>query len=190
MKRSIIFCLIVSIVLLSACKGVKDSNDPKVIVSEFMDALSKKDFTTARQLTTSESQTVINMMETAVKMGSTPESSFVKFDHSRVTLGEATISGETATVPLTENKSGETINYQLQKQNGAWKVAFDLPTLMNIFTDKMVEKGINPVNGALDSLSKGLDQMKSINIDSLSRTMKGGRKALDSITNELKKLKF
>ena len=48
----------------------------------------------------------------------------------------------------------------------------------------MNEKGIN----ASDSIGKALDEIKNLNMDSLKEGMQEGMKALDSVSNEMKKL--
>ena len=48
----------------------------------------------------------------------------------------------------------------------------------------MREGGIN----ASDSIGKAMDELKDLNMDSLKQGMEEGMKALDSATNELKKL--
>jgi len=57
-------------------------------------------------------------------------------------MGDATISGDSATVPVTDKKSGESTDFLLKKENGNWKVAFDMSTLMNMANKKMMEHGL------------------------------------------------
>ncbi len=91
-------------------------------------------------------------------------------------------------MPVKEKITGETLNYNLKKEQGAWKVAFDPASLMmGIMTEKMVEKGLNPTS-VIDSLEDGMDRLKSVSIDSLKNSMEGGMKAFDSVTKELKKI--
>jgi hypothetical protein len=65
------------------------------------------------------------------------------------------------------------MNFTLKKEKGDWKVAFDKATMMGNAMEKMNEKGIN-VN---DSLSKAMDELKDMNIDSLKEKMQ----AMDSV---------
>jgi hypothetical protein len=80
------------------------------------------------------------------------------YDKNSMEFGDAKIEGDKATVPVKEKKSGETTNYTLKKEDGAWKVAFDKATMTKMGTDKIKEKGMD-TNGGLDSASKMLQEM-------------------------------
>lgn len=100
-------------------------------------------------------------------------------------FSEAKIDGDRATVAVKEMTSGETVNYILKKEDGAWKVAFDKASLMTMGKEKMDEKGINPA----DSLGAAMDKLKEINIDSLKEQMNKGMDALDTAKKEMEKNK-
>ena len=187
MKLLVALYLIVGIGLFTGCKVRTETNDPKAVLEAFMNALSKKDFAAARELSTAKSQTLITMMETATQSGEKSERSFSKYDNLKLEFSNANIQGDLAIVPVKERNTGETLNYNLKKEQGAWKVAFDPASLMGIMTEKMVEKGLNPTS-AIDSLGNGMDKLKSVSIDSLKKSMEGGMKAFDSVTKELKKI--
>jgi hypothetical protein len=68
------------------------------------------------------------------------------------------------------------MNFTMKKEKGAWKVAFDKASMMNMGMEKMKEKGMNPV----DSLNKAMDDIKNMNTDSLKAGMEEGMKMLDS----------
>ena len=89
--------------------------------------------------------------------------------------GWAVINGEEATVVAKEKASGESINFTLKKQEGAWKVAFDMGSMMQMATDKMKEKGVSA-----DSMKMMMNEMKNLNIDSLQKVLKEGMNAMDS----------
>ncbi len=178
MKKIIVAALVLSTAIFVGCKGGA-SGDPKAVLSEFFDALSKKDMTAARKLATAESKSMLDLME----MGMKTEGSkgLDKYDKSKMEFGEVKIDGDKATVSVKETTSGETVNYPLKKEDGGWKVAFDKSSLMTIGMDKMNEKNINP----MDSISKGMEELNKIDMDSLKReTMK----AIDTMNTELKKV--
>ena len=57
--------LVVSTSLMFSCKS--NSGDPKMVLSAFMDALAKKDMVAARKLATTDSKTMLDMMEMGMK---------------------------------------------------------------------------------------------------------------------------
>ena len=97
-------------------------------------------------------------------------------------IGEAKIDGDKAVVPVKEKTTGETLNYNLKKEDGGWKVAFDKASVMSMGVEKMNEKGINPA----DSINAAMDKLKDINLDSLKDGMKKGMDALDTVKKAMK----
>ena len=178
MKKILFAIVLLSTSFLFSCNSGGD--DPKAVLSQFFDALSKKDIAAARKLATEESKSMLDMMEMGMKMSNDSKET-EKYDKSKMQFGDAKIEGDKAVVPVKELTSGETLNYTLKKEKGSWKVAFDKSSLMSMGMDKMGEKG----TGAADSLSQGLDELKNLNMDSLKD---GINKSLDSANKELKKL--
>ncbi len=181
MKKLMLAVLVVSTSLMFSCKS--NSGDPKMVLSAFMDALAKKDMVAARKLATTDSKTMLDMMEMGMKNEKSTDSK--KYDMANMEFGEPKIEGDRATVPVKEKTSGESINYALKKENGEWKVAFDKASLMGTVTDKLNEKGMD-MKGAMDSLSKGMEKIKDIDMDSLKNSMDQGMKSLDSMKDILK----
>lgn len=180
MKKIILAVLALSTSLLFSCNS--KSGDPKLVLSSFMEALSKKDIEGARKFATTDSKSMLDMMEMGMKNEKSTDSK--KYDMSSMEFGEAKIDGDRATVPVKEKTSGETINYSLKKENGEWKVAFDKASVMGTVTDKLNEKGMD-MKGAMDSLSKGMEKLQDIDMDSLKQSMDQGMKSLDSLKNIL-----
>jgi len=181
MKKIILAALVVSTAFFFSCKS-SSSGDPKAVLSEFMDALGKKDLAGARKLATADSKSMLDLIE----MSSKAEGSkaFDKYDKSKMEFGEVKIDGDKATVTVKETGTNESVNWPLKKEDGSWKVAFDKSSMMTMGMEKMNEKGINPA----DSLSKGMEELEKINTDSLKEAMKEGMKALDTLNKELKKV--
>jgi hypothetical protein len=99
--------------------------DPKVVLAAFFDAVSKKDMTTAKSLATPESQMMLTLMESKITENN---EMMTKYDKSKIKFGEATITGDNATVPLiTENSS---VGFPLKKIDGEWKVDFTINSMM------------------------------------------------------------
>lgn len=179
MKRFLAL-LLLAITIFSGCE-TKDAGDPQAVADKFIDAASRNDMPAVKNLTTIESRFVLNQVESSMNQGG----SLLKtaFNKDKVETGEATISGDQAIVPVTDKKTGETVNLTLKKQLGEWKVALDMNTLMELAKGKMREKGII-IN---DSLRKLIPSLDNINIDSLSRKVRINGKSVDSLRRELKR---
>jgi hypothetical protein len=99
-------------------------------------------------------------------------------------IGDALVEGDKATIPIKDKISGESSKFVLKKEGGSWKVAFDMGSIMEMATDKMKEKGFNA-----DSLSKMMDELKKMNIDSLAESFDKSPGSIDSLKEALKKIK-
>jgi len=137
-----------------------NSNDPKGVLMNFMDALMKKDIEGAKKYATKDSESMLGMIQMGMSMApdSTKDNTY---DKNSMEFGDAKIEGDKATVPVKEKKSGETTNYTLKKEDGVWKVAFDKATMTKMGTDKIKEKGMDTNNG-LDSASKMLQELNKM----------------------------
>jgi hypothetical protein len=190
MKKIILSVVILSSAILFGCKNM-GGGDPKTVLIQFMDALSKKDMATARKLTTADSKQLLDLMEMGMK-NSSEDKDLDKYDKSKLEIGEAQIDGDKATIPVKEKESGENINFYLKKEDGSWKVAFNKESMMQMGMDQMKEKGIsNPMDSlskGMDEMKKGMEELKNVNMDSLKQSMQEGMKALDSVNKELKKI--
>ncbi len=179
MKKILLAIVVLSTFSLNGCKS--GGGDPKVVLEQFFDALSKNNIEAARKLATKDSKSMIDMMEMGMKMGNSKKES-EKFSKANMEIGEAKIDGDKAVVAVKEKTSGESLNYTLKKEDGSWKVAFDKSSLMSMGMEKMNEKGINPA----DSIGNAMDELKNINMDSLKEGMKKGMEVLDSVNKVLK----
>ena len=169
---SLVFCFACAMVLMGSCSSSPAGN-PRDTLSAFFDAMSKKDMETVRKLTTSESKGMIDMMQMGMNMAS-DNSALANYDKANMEIGEAVINGDEATVITKEKTTGESVTFSLKKQEGAWKVAFDMGSMMQMATDKMKEKGVST-----DSLKMMMNEMKNLNMDSLQKILKEGIDAPD-----------
>lgn len=180
MKKLLFIAFIAATTLFVSCKS--GGGDPKAVLGQFFDALSKKDMVAARKLSTTDSKQMLDLMEMGMKSDSKEESA--KYDASKMEFGEAKIDGDKATVPVKDKASGETMNYTLKKEGGAWKVAFDKTSIMSMGMEKMNEEGIN----IGDSITNALDQIKSSDLDTLKKGLQEGADALEDAKNKLDKM--
>lgn len=162
MKKIIISLVTASLILIAGCHS--GSGDPKTVLISFFDALTKKDIEAAKKLSTKSSEALMSMIQMGMQnVSDTADMS--KFNKNDMEFGDAVISGDVATVPVKEKSSGETVDFTLKKEDGAWKVAFDKSTLMGMAQKKMKEHNFNMDNMKIDSADmekagKMLDQMK------------------------------
>ena len=193
MKKLIFFAITAFVVLLSGCQSGSGANPKEVLIS-FFNALTKKDVTTAKKYATKDSDGMLSMMEMGMNMSGNMQN-----DHTdkmfemleNVQMGEPVIKGDEATVPVTDKKSGEVTNFLLKKENGAWKVAFDMATLSNMAAEKMKEHGMEnmdmdsmnqKMNEAMDSLNKAMPDMKD-KMDQAQKMMDSAKKMMDKNAN-------
>ena len=153
MKNSILLLLVATSFSFMSCNSISFS-DPKAVLSNFFDAVAKKDFVTAKKYVTKDSEGVLGMVE--MSMQAAPDSSVSMFSKQKVELGDAVIDGDRATVKVTEKENGESNSFVLKKEDGKWKVAFDKTTLMDMAKQKMKEKGQfdKPTQEMMDSIKK------------------------------------
>ena len=143
MKR--IFLAVAIIVIFAAGCKTEGSSDPKGVLTSFITALSEKDIEGAKKHATKESEAMLGMIQMTMSM--VPDSSKDKmYDKNNMEYGEPVITGDKAVVPVKDKKSGQTTNYTLKKENGAWKVAFDKATMTDMGKDKMKENGMDKMN--------------------------------------------
>lgn len=178
MKKVLLAATVFTSVLFISCNS--GSGDPKTVLMAFFEAMSKKDIAAAKKLATKGSEQMFSLMEMGMKMGKdTKNDGMDKFDKSKMEFGEAKIDGDKATVEVKDKEKGEGVNFILKKEDGGWKVAFDKASVMQMGMDKMQEKGVDGA-AVMDSLSKGLDKLKDINVDSLAGKMKEGLEKLNA----------
>ncbi|UEG48696.1 DUF4878 domain-containing protein [Ferruginibacter lapsinanis] len=184
MKKLLMAIAILSSALfITSCKS--GSGDPKGVLISFFDALSKKDIDGARKLATTDSKSMLDMMEMGIKMAKDSKEADSKYDKTKMEFGEPKIEGDKATIEVKNKEKNESTNFILKKEDGAWKVAFDKASMMQMGMEKMKEKS----GEGMDSLNNSMPNMKDVNMDSLNQAMEKGLKALDSAKNLLKDLK-
>lgn len=185
MKRIVttLFIAAATIVLMAGCKG-KDSvvNDPKAVLVAFFEKMSQKDIDGAAKLATKGSKGTMEMMKKGMdmaegmkdKMGTDVKEKDPAEDFKQMVFGEAKIDGDNATVAVTNPaKDNKTFDFPLKKEDGSWKVDFNMGTLMKM---GMKESG---KNNPLDDMNKDntdttgmTDKIeKYMNSDSLKEAM-------------------
>lgn len=162
MKKIILFSAI--IVAFGAIGCNSNGSDPKGVLMSFFEALGKKDIEGAKKYATKDSEAMLGMMQMGMSMA--PDSTKDKiYNKNNMEFGDAKIEGDKAIVAVKDKKSGETTNYILKKEGGAWKVAFDKATMTQMGTDKMKNmnnNGMDKMNNGMDSSSKMMEDMNKM----------------------------
>jgi hypothetical protein len=186
MKKFFVAALAACTLFVTSCGGGAGS-DPKATLIAFFEKMEKKDFAAAKKLATKDSDAMFSLMETFGKMGSDKGKKDMEFDKSKMEFGEPKIEGDKATVSVKDKASGEGTNFILRKEDGAWKVAFNKSSMMEMGLDKAKEKGMDNLDA--DKLEEGIDKLKNMDPDSLKKALSEGMKAMDTLTKALEKLK-
>ncbi len=176
MKRILFALTILSVVVFASCKTASNMK-PEEVLSEFFDALGKKDLKRATELATPDSKMVLDMLASALKMDTSAMGAM--YDKNTMKFGDTKIEGDAASVPVTESKSGAVVNYKLKKINGAWKVAFDKASLMQTGMEAAGDNKdlMNNEGNATDTLDieenlkQGQEELDKMNMDSLKREL-------------------
>ncbi|MCX8019013.1 MAG: DUF4878 domain-containing protein [Chitinophagaceae bacterium] len=178
-----------------SCKNKKvNSDDPKAVLAAFFDKLSKKDIDGAAEYCTKESKSTLDLMKKALTLAESMKDAFkdsLKKDDfaenfTGLEYGNPKIEGNTATVPVTNKKENETIDFVLKKQDNQWKVDFTMATLTKMEKDKEKQLPMPPAGDS--TAAKEMD--KILSEDSLNEAMKKMEEMLKNVDpKELEKLK-
>ena len=181
MKRIFLFSFAALLISFTGCKSGA-YKDPKTVLSNFFDAMAKKDFTEAKKYTTDDSEPMMNMAQMAMQNMNDDSSRILQYRKENIEIEDAVINGDNATVPVKDRKSGEVIDFTLKKENSQWKVSVNLPTILQMARKKMKEHGMD---GMIDSLGN-INGMSVPNIDSISKEkMEHAHKMIDSMNKML-----
>ncbi|MFZ7116170.1 MAG: DUF4878 domain-containing protein [Bacteroidota bacterium] len=120
-KTSRFISLLAIVVLLFAC-GKSDS--PSSITEKFLAAIAKADYDAAKTFGTADTDRLLNMMSGFKKMGAEPFMAEAKFD-----VVDESITGDEAKVTVKVDGRPKEMIFNLQKENGKWKVAMNKETI-------------------------------------------------------------
>ncbi|MDP4283744.1 MAG: DUF4878 domain-containing protein [Bacteroidota bacterium] len=188
MKKSILLIFTTSLIIFSGCKSGRGS-DPKTVLNHFFDALSNKNIDEAKKYVTKDSEGMMDMVEMGMK--NIPDSAGnAMYNKENMEMGNDIISGDRATVPIKDKKSGEETDFVLKKEDGEWKVAFDKSTLMEMAQKKMKEHGINGMGELKNGMDENMDSLQNHLKNISKEDMQHAQKMMDSakkVLNEMQK---
>lgn len=190
MKLKYIIFAITGLVLVSC----KSEQKPEEVVKEFFAAIEAKDFTKAKTLATSESLSMIKMMEKAAAFA--PDSEEEKNSVDKV---ECIIEEDKGDCKCMDAAGENEQNVSVKKVDGQWKVHMtkqemmndamkkagsevDMDEAMNALKDIDMEKAMETFSEEIDSLGKS---MESINGELKEKTIE----AIDAIEENLDEVK-
>lgn len=183
MKKIVLLFITASVVAFAGCKS--GGGDPKTVLNHFFDALANKNIDEAKKYVTKDSEGMMGMVQ--MGMNNVADSSNeMMYQKENMILGDAVINGDRATVPVKDKTSGEETAFVLKKEDGAWKVAFDKSTLMEMAQKKMKEKGMNGIDKTtMDTAYKGaMKDLKNMSKEDMERA----QKMMDSASKMLNKM--
>lgn len=179
MKR-LTFILVAAGMLTLAMTGCKGSaGDPKAVLLAFFEKIGQKDMEGAAKLATKDSKPTLDLMKKGMDMAESFKDETKKEEDpaeemKNLVIGDAKINGDNATVSVTNKKKNETFDFPLRKEDGGWKVVFNMASLAKMGMDKAKKNK--------EASDEELKEMENFNMDSLSK----GLKKLDSAIKSIK----
>jgi len=186
MKKTMLTLAIGLVVVLMLACGGANSNDPKTVAKNFFEALNILDIDEAAKYATRESQSILALRKIGLSMVAINMDSLKReMANQKIEYSEPKIEGDAGTITIiTDGK--EKTDLKLKKEDGQWKVACDLNSLMQSDMDKMEEKGASP-----EEMKEAEEAIKMLNGDSLTNAlqnageeMKEAGKTIDSLVKK------
>lgn len=164
MKKFILALITLLFIIVAGCK-TSGAGDPKLVLVKFFDAIAKKDIDEAKKHVTKDSEGMMGLVQMGMQSMDGKQDGMLNYEKGNIEVGTAVIDGDKAIVPIKDKKSGEMTDFTLRKESGAWKVAFDKSTLMEMAQKKMKEHGGNMRKDMRDSLP----EMDSVDRENIQR---------------------
>jgi uncharacterized protein (DUF433 family) len=180
MKKIIVIIIAAFVVILPGCKSGSGAN-AKEVLNHFFEALAKRDINEAKKYATKDSEGMLSMMQMGMQNMNNDHANKMMEMINNMQMGDATITGDRATVPVKDKKSGETTDFLLKKESGDWKVAFDMATLMDMANKKMKEHGMNGMGNMNGEDSAQMNESLDSANAHLKEKMGHAQKLMDSL---------
>lgn len=142
--------------VLSSCGG----NAPEAVVKEFFAAVAAKDFDKAKSLATTESSSMIGMMEKAAEFATEEEAE----ESKAVVKVECITEGDKGDCTCWGENGEDEQKVSVKKVDGKWKVHMSKQSMMN-----------DAMKGMGDDMSGAMDKLKDVDLD----------KAMENFSNEI-----
>lgn len=175
-----IFGFLTIAILMVGCSG-GDASSPKGTMVAFIEASKKGDIEAVKKLISKNDLAMWNSFTQLLGKDSAmiekKKQEFVEqYKDVTYAVKDEKIDGDKAVVNLEIKDKDSTVShpFNLVKEDGSWKVS--------LMSSAFSHNGMNDANINIgDSIKKGLEQMKNINIDSLHGAMKEGLQKLKEL---------
>lgn len=158
-KSQKIFGLLLITVMI-ACNI--NNGDPKSVAKHFFEAVKATNFEEAQKYATKDSKMALQLAQMAVNFSaSNKDTILAQLDKHNIEYGEPVITGNDATIGITLDKKDK-INFNMKKEDGIWKMAFDLSSLMKMGMGNMEKHGASE-----SDIKEAQKALEHLNIDSL-----------------------
>lgn len=181
MKKHTALLMTVFFLMLGSCQSEVSKDDPISVLQHFFGAMAKNDISEARKYATTESKSFLDMMETISKFDSSSSIETSRYLEENIEFGKSKINGKEATVEVKSKKDGEKLSLSLVQEQGEWKVAFDLNTILTIGMQKMKQNGLQNTN----QLKDALNEFNEVGVDSLKKGVDAEMQKLDDALKSL-----
>lgn len=190
MKKIILLLAVAT--TLAACSS-SDSGSPKAALDGMFTAMKGGNMEDIKKFITKAD---VSLLESLEKLGNSIDPEAVKKVKSRMseefqkkvkdvtyTLKNEKVDGDKATVEaeITENGKTESHNFELVKEDGAWKIA------LTKSGDGMFNSMKGDMGPDREDFEKGIERLNSMDKDSLKMLMDKGIQALDSMKKAIDK---
>ncbi len=171
MKKLISMLFLGAFILGTGCNsglGI-GGNEPNAVLEKFLNALGKKDVDEAKRYVTKDSESFLNMMKMGINMAGENDNQIYKKEN--VVISDAVIDGDRATINVKEKDSGEETNFILKKEDGAWKVAFDKASFIEMSGQKMKGGDLENMQDSFsgETLNRATDAIQNMNEEDLKK---------------------
>lgn len=191
MKKNLIILAAIAFLAIGVFSCQSGGGDPKTVLLNFFERISKKDFDGAAKLATKSSQSTIDMIKKGMEMAEKMklDSLAAKEDPSEefknIEFVSERIAGDTAYVTIRNKaKEEESTEIALVKEDGAWKVDFSMASLMKMGAEKAKN---TPGDDAFDgSLPDSLPELSADQLEKAKQMTDSLMKNIDP--EQLKKL--
>jgi len=154
MKKLLVCGCMLGMLFLSGCNS---ASSPKAVLAKFLTAMEHGDIQEAKKYASADSQSFLNMVgeNNNGTVDVYKNEDFVVTDNIR-------INGNDAKVEVRGKSSDTGIDFSLRKEDGGWKVVFNLGALFNTAIEGFKKAGQDvkkEINNALDSIKTSLDSL-------------------------------
>ena len=162
--RKLIFPAVL-LMIATAFVSCSGGNSPEKVVSEFITAISDRDWESAKELSTPESESMIDMVKGFADMVPDTATAF----NFEVVKEKSMIEDEAASITIRDENSNE-MAYKLKKIEGAWKVDFTMEALMGDMQDELT------IDDAMETMEETMDDTMEDIQESLDEALDGMEK--------------